>query len=166
LGPQGTGLLLCGRQPEPLIMGGTGSMSQSRFMPDFLPDGAEAGTANVPGIAGLSAGLDYILQLGTDRIFTREQKQLKYCVRGLQQLGMQVFTGKEQAGVVSFVPKGDCQEFADRLWRQGIAVRAGLHCAPVAHESAGTLDTGTVRVSFGPMSSLRDAERLIISLTK
>ena len=166
LGPQGTGLLLCGRQPEPLIMGGTGSMSQSRLMPDFLPDGAEAGTANVPGIAGLSAGLDYILQIGTDRIFKQEQKQLKLCVQGLQQLGMQVYSGEVQAGVVSFVPPEDCQEFADLLWRRGIAVRAGLHCAPVAHESAGTLDTGTVRVSFGPMSTLKDTQRFIMSLTK
>ena len=166
LGPQGTGLLLCGRQPEPLILGGTGSLSQSRFMPDFLPDGAEAGTANVPGIAGLSAGMDYILRMGTQRIYQQEQKLLRHCVGGLQQLGIKVFTGENQAGVVSFVPEGDCQEFADGLWRRGIAVRAGLHCAPVAHESAGTLDTGTVRISFGAMSSLRDGEQFTRSLTK
>ena len=164
LGPQGTGLLLCGRQPEPLIMGGTGSMSQSRFMPDFLPDGAEAGTANVPGIAGLSAGMDYIMKMGTEHIFKQEQKLLQYCAHGLQQHGIKVFTGENQAATVSFVPEGDSQEFADLLWRRGVAVRAGLHCAPFAHESAGTLETGTVRVSFGPMSTMQDVKQFIRSL--
>ena len=161
LGPQGTGLLLCGRQPEPLLMGGTGSMSQSRFMPDFLPDGAEAGTANVAGIAGLGAGITYINRTGTERILQREQMQMQRCVSGLREQGYRVFSGPAQAGVVSFVPKIDCQEFADQLWKKGIAVRAGLHCAPVAHESAGTLDTGTVRVSFGFMSSPRDVVRFL-----
>ena len=159
LGPQGTGLLLCGRQPEPLILGGTGSISQSRLMPDFLPDGAEAGTANVPGIAGLSAGLQYIARQGIDRISGQEQALAQRCAQELRQLGFRVFSGKEQSGVVSFVPKWDCQDFAEALWKQGIAVRAGLHCAPVAHESAGTLDSGTVRVSFGCMSTPQELHR-------
>ena len=149
LGPQGTGVLICGRNPEPLIMGGTGSMSQSRKMPDFLPDGAEAGTANVPGIAGLSAGVQYILEAGTEHILKKEIRQRMRCTRALEQLGFTVFTGEDQSGTLSFVPKGDPQEFAEALWKQGVAVRAGLHCAPLAHESAGTLETGTVRLSFG-----------------
>ena len=149
LGPQGTGLLLCARNPEPFMMGGTGSQSQSRLMPDFLPDGAEAGTANVPGIAGLSAGLAHIEQVGTEKLLQAECRQRKRCIQGLQKLGVKVFSGENQTGTVSFVPKCDCQELATELWRDRVAVRAGLHCAPVAHESAGTLDTGTVRISFG-----------------
>ena len=71
------------------------------------------------------------------------------CIAGLKKLGMRVFSGPDQAATVSFLPGMDCQEAADFLAKQGIAVRAGLHCAPTAHHSAGTLETGTVRVSFG-----------------
>ena len=71
------------------------------------------------------------------------------CARGLEKLGFQVFFGPHQSGTVSFLPGMDCEEAAAFLARQKIAVRAGLHCAPLAHESAGTIDTGTVRVSFG-----------------
>ena len=67
----------------------------------------------------------------------------------LEQLGLKVFHGPAQAGTVSFVPEGDCEDLAEALAKRGIAVRAGLHCAPLAHESAGTVQTGTVRVSFG-----------------
>ena len=149
LGPQGTGLLLCGSLPQPLLYGGTGSESIRQEMPDYLPDRLEAGTLNVPGIAGLWAGLRYIKQTGTENILQREQAQVKNCVAGLRKLGMQVYAGPHQAGTVSFVPGMDCETAAERLGRLGIAVRAGLHCAPLAHESAGTLQTGTVRVSFG-----------------
>ena len=149
LGPQGTGILLCGRMPKPLLYGGTGSQSMLQQMPDFLPDGGEAGTVNVPGIAGLWAGMRYVNRVGLPQIRQREQRQLSRCVVGLKKLGYRVFDGPHQAAVVSFVPSVDCQDLADRFSGQGIAVRAGLHCAPLAHESAGTLETGTVRVSFG-----------------
>ena len=149
LGPQGTGLLLCGRLPEPLIQGGTGSESLLQKMPDFLPDRAEAGTLNVPGIAGLGAGLAYLQRVGIDSVHQREQREAMRCAAGLEKLGLRVFSGEHQSGTVSFVPEGDCEELAQTLAGGGIAVRAGLHCAPLAHESAGTLQTGTVRVSFG-----------------
>lgn len=149
LGPQGTGLLLCRRKPEPLLMGGTGSESLRQEMPDFLPDRAEAGTVNVPGIAGLDAGMRWLRKVGLDNICAREQAAAQKCGRGLEKLGMQVFRGPHQAGTVSFVPGTDCEEAAAILAERGIAVRAGLHCAPLAHESAGTAKTGTVRVSFG-----------------
>lgn len=149
LGPQGTGLLLCGRLPKPILYGGTGSQSMEQQMPDFLPDRAEAGTVNVPGIAGLEAGIRYINHAGLDHIFSREKKQSLRCAAGLIKLGFTVYEGPHQSGVVSFTPSMDCQEAADLLAQQGIAVRAGLHCAPLAHKTAGTLDTGTVRVSFG-----------------
>lgn len=149
LGPQGTGILLCNAMPEPLLAGGTGSLSRQIQMPDFLPDRAEAGTLNVPGIAGLDAGMRYLNRVGIEKIFHREQQETHRCVRSLQNMGYRVFSGQHQAGTVSFVPDIDCEEVANLLGQRGIAVRAGLHCAPLAHESAGTLDSGTVRVSFG-----------------
>ena len=155
LGPQGTGLLLCGRDPKPLLYGGTGSNSKAQQMPEFLPDRLEAGTLNVPGIAGLDAGMRSVNKIGIAEIFHREHTQLQNCVRGLKKMGYQVFSGEHQAATVSFLPKGDCEELAEKLGHRGIAVRAGLHCAPLAHESAGTLETGTVRVSFGYDASTR-----------
>ena len=149
LGPQGTGILLCGREPACLMQGGTGSLSTEQTMPDFLPDRAEAGTLNVPGIAGLSAGIAYVLQQTPEAIFGRQQREAKRCGKALEQLGFRVFMGEHQGGTVSFVPSMDCEEAARILGENGIAVRAGLHCAPLAHESVGTLATGTVRVSFG-----------------
>lgn len=158
LGPQGTGLLLCAGVPKPLMYGGTGSQSILQEMPDFLPDGAEAGTLNVPGIAGLHAGMCCVNQMGIQNIANREHKQAARCAAGLKKLGFRVFSGPHQAGVVSFVPPKDCQEVADFFARRGIAVRAGLHCAPLAHRTAGTLDTGTVRLSFGHRAQQRQTD--------
>ncbi len=165
LGPQGTGLLLCGRNPAPLLQGGTGSMSESREMPDFLPDMAEAGTLNVPGIAGLSAGIAYVIGQGT-QLLAREQKEARRCAEELQRMGFRVFWGQHQGGTVSFVPNMDCEEAAELLGRMGIAVRAGLHCAPLAHESAGTLRTGTVRVSFGHDAAPWQTGNLLLAVEK
>jgi len=159
LGPQGTGLLLCGSVPKPLLAGGTGSDSRNPGMPEELPDRVEAGTLNVPGIAGLSEGIAYVSRLGTKEIFRREHSAAMRCVETLREFGVRVFAGEHQAGTVSFVPEMDVEELAQRLGQQGIAVRAGLHCAPLAHESAGTLDTGTVRISFGPESTHCDVIR-------
>ena len=149
LGPQGTGMLLCGEMPKPLLQGGTGSLSLEQEMPDFLPDIGEAGTLNVPGIAGLSAGLAYVQRQDSERLLRRQQREVERCAEALEKLGFQVFAGEHQGGTLSFIPNMDCQEAAAFLAENQIAVRAGLHCAPLAHESAGTLDTGTVRISFG-----------------
>jgi len=166
LGPQGTGMLLCGRNPVPLLYGGTGSASISQTMPDDPPDSVEAGTLNVPGIAGLAAALRYLKQTGMERIAQREHRQAKLCAESLSRLGLRVFHGSHQAGTVSFVTELDCETAAQELARQGIAVRAGLHCAPLAHESAGTLKTGTVRVSFGHDASFAQTQALLQAVSK
>ena len=166
LGPQGTGLLLCRNGAEPLLRGGTGSESKRQDMPDFLPDRLEAGTLNVPGFAGLTEGLRYIQKVGEQTIFRREHAQLERCAAGLKAMGMRVFSGPHQAGTVSFLPGMDCEEAAQILAKQGIAVRAGLHCAPFAHESAGTLGSGTVRVSFGHEAQPSQTERFLQAVYK
>lgn len=166
LGPQGTGLLLCREGAEPLLHGGTGSESRNQAMPEYLPDRLEAGTLNVPGIAGLEAGIRYVLAQGAENIGSWEAKQGEKAAKEMEKLGFRVFSGQHQSGTVSFLPDGDCEEFAARLGRRGIAVRAGLHCAPLAHQSAGTLESGTVRISFGHNASRRETAALIAHLSK
>ena len=161
LGPTGTGLLLCGRNPEVWMAGGTGSDSIRQEMPEFLPDRAEAGTANVPGAAGLAAGMAAVQGLGMENIAAREAAEAKRCAQGLEKLGLEVFQGPHQSGTVSIRGKLDCEALADALGRRGIATRAGLHCAPLAHESAGTLDTGTLRISFGHNANRGQTETLL-----
>ena len=162
LGPMGTGLLLCGRKIRPFLMGGTGSESESQTMPDFLPDRGEAGTLNVPGFAGLEGGIRLVLEEGPEAIGAREAALAVSAARELGRIGYEVFAGPDQLGTVSFRGREDCQILCDRL--PGVALRAGLHCAPLAHKSAGTLDTGTVRVSFGWNSKPEDLEALLHGL--
>ena len=166
LGPQGTGLLLCGGEARPLLYGGTGSASLRQEMPDDLPDRLEPGTLNVPGYAGLAEGLRYVKRTGVENIFRREHRELQRCVRGLRQQGVRVFAGEHQAATVSFLPGMDCEEAAQKLAQRGIALRAGLHCAPLAHESAGTLDTGTLRVSFGHDAAPNQTAALLQAVSK
>ena len=162
LGPMGTGLLLCARLPRPLLCGGTGSESELQSMPDFLPDRAEAGTLNVPGFAGLTQGIRLVLEEGAEAIGKREAALAAYTAGELRRLGYQVFSGSHQGGTVSFRGTTDCQILCDAL--PDFALRAGLHCAPLAHRSAGTLQTGTVRLSFGWNSTREDADALLLAL--
>ena len=166
LGPQGTGLLLCGEGAEPLLYGGTGNQSIQQTMPEDLPERLEPGTVNVPGIAGLAAGLSYLSRRGVEKIGREERKQGKKCADGLRKLGYRVFSGEHQGGTVSILPAMDCEEFANRMGKRGIALRAGLHCAPLAHESVGTLDTGTVRISFGYDASDQQTEGFLWAVSK
>ncbi len=167
-GPQGTGLLLCGKDVPvtPLLRGGTGSVSLRQEMPDFLPDRLEAGTHNIPGLAGLLEGLTYVAQKGPGTILEHERRLLAAARDGLGQLpGVELFCdtlGEGQSGVLSFRLHGrDCEEVAQWLGERNVAVRAGLHCAPLAHEAAGTLGTGTVRVSFSAFNTRAEVERFI-----
>ena len=165
-GPQGTGLLLCGERPaRPLLLGGTGSASRDRQMPPTLPDRLEAGTHNMPGIAGLLEGLRFVRRRTPEAIACRERQLAAEAVRRLKALpGVEVFTpanGPHPTGVVSFRAAGrDCEELAEALGRRGIALRAGLHCAPLAHRTAGTLDTGTVRLSLSDFNTPAQIEKL------
>lgn len=161
LGPQGTGLLLCARTPEPLFYGGTGGSSLPRTMPEELPERGEAGTVNVPGIAGLTAGIRRVLARTPQAIGRHERMLATHCARGLRAMGYRVFTGPHQSGTVSFLPSGDCEEVADHFARHGIALRAGLHCAPLAHETAGTLQTGTLRLSIGADTTGADCKAFL-----
>lgn len=162
-GPQGTGVLLCGKEMNgrSVLEGGTGSLSLQQEMPEFLPDKLEAGTHNMPGIAGLLEGVRYIRRHGAENILRHETDLMRLLVDGLRTLSqIQVFADPSlmrQAGVLSFREMGrDPEETAGRLAEKEIAVRAGLHCAPLAHQSAGTLKTGTVRVSLSHLSTEDD----------
>lgn len=153
-GPQGTGLLLCGKgqMPESLLEGGTGSLSREQEMPDFLPDRLEAGTPNVAGIAGLLAGMRFVRRYGAERIGRHEQILIEQAAEGLERLPwVECFLPqqpKDLGAVLSFrCRRRSVEEVAEALAERDIAVRSGLHCAPLAHRSAGTLQTGTVRLS-------------------
>ena len=162
-GPQGTGLLLCGMEPEPLLRGGTGSQSLLQVMPDQLPDRLEPGTHNMPGSAGLLEGLRFVQRRGAAAIGAQERQLARRCAARLAEIpGAEVFYTPEdqaQTGVLSFRVEGkDCEVLGEALARQGAAVRAGLHCAPLAHRTAGTLDTGTVRCSFSAFNTAEQVE--------
>ena len=153
LGPQGTGILLCATSGTPLLFGGSGSESREQSMPDYLPDRLEAGTQNVCGIAGLMAGLDFILDQTPASILRHETELLFLAADALQKSPCELFLGEDglQSGVLSLRSRSiDCETLASLLAEKGICVRSGLHCAPLAHESAGTLETGTLRMSFSP----------------
>lgn len=170
-GPQGTGVLLCGTdvKSEPLLQGGTGSNSLQQEMPSFLPDRLEAGTHNVPGVAGLLAGVQYVQSRGVEEICEKERRLALRAAEGLQRLdGVTVYAAQGlagQTGVVSFASeKKDSEEIAAELGERGIAVRAGLHCAPLAHRSAGTLEKGTVRLSFSDFNTVEEVDRFLIAM--
>ena len=171
-GPQGTGILICGmEQPLPLLEGGTGSVSMLQSMPEYLPDRLEAGTHNVPGIAGLLAGLGYVRAKGTEAILRKERGLIQQAARGLAHLtDVELYAADnpvDQAGVLSFrIKDRDCEEVGEALGRRGIAVRAGLHCAPTAHQSAGTLETGTIRLSVSDFNTPAEVVRTIQTVTQ
>lgn len=165
-GPQGTGLLLCAADPAPLMEGGTGSESRRQAMPDFLPDRLEAGTHNIAGIAGLLEGLRFLNRRGVESIAAHEAGLIRRMGDGLRAIpGVEVFQAEDrpaQAGVLSFRVRGrDCEELGEDLGERGFAVRAGLHCAPLAHESAGTLASGTVRASVSAFNTGGEMDQFV-----
>ena len=167
-GPQGTGLLLCGAKAKPLLFGGTGSSSISANMPDVLPDMLEAGTHNIPGIAGLSAGLDFI-DSHRDKIADWEKRLVSFIAGELKLIPrVRVYSSEHafaQTGVLSFIVEGISSEiFGELLSEKGIAVRAGLHCSPTAHRTVDTLPDGTVRVSVSAFTTEGEAKAFVKSV--
>lgn len=163
MGPHGTGLLILreGIDPEPLILGGTGSMSESIYQPALLPDRYESGTANLPGIAGLAAGLSFVIPRREElhqyesALNERLRRQIAD-IPGLRILGDE---SAPRVGITSVVPQdGDTSALADALDATGVAVRSGLHCAPAIHSYLGTLRSGAVRFSPGAFNTEREVD--------
>ena len=177
-GPMGTGLLIA-RRPELLstiIEGGTGSASRSPEQPDFPPDKFESGTPNYAGIVGLSAGLDFVKATGESRILSHETALTRAFYDRLSREERVIFytprpDARRFGGVLSFNIRGlDSEAAAQYLsQRAGIAVRAGLHCAPLAHRHFGTLDTGAVRICpsyFTTMNEINAAASAVMRLAR
>ena len=174
-GPMGTGLLVINTDvlPEPLTQGGTDSLSRSLEQPDVLPDRYESGTPNLPGIAGLNEGIKFVLERGEERLLHYEMKLARQLFDGLSRtpgvvLYTQPPTAETHVPVVSFNIEGaDCEEVAALLdSRFGIAVRAGLHCAPLAHKSFGTEESGTVRAVMSAYSKPAHITYFLASIKK
>ena len=168
-GPQGTGgiCLNAGQyQPEALVIGGSGSESYSPLHPQAMPDALEAGTQNAHGIAGLLAGVEYIDRMD-GRCFMEADRQARRFIEGVRQLPGITLYGDVDAAlrtpVVALNLQGqDGSEVADKLNEHyGIAVRAGAHCAPLMHETLGTVRTGAVRFSFSHFNTTAETDRAI-----
>ena len=166
--PMGTGVLIAlGKIPETLTEGGTGSMSISYEQPEDYPERFESGTLNVPGIIGISAGLDFINKRKSDNIYRHELEIIQYIYNHLNLIkGVKLYTEKPEYGrfvpTLSFNIRGmDSSSVAAKLAENGIAVRAGLHCAPMAHRRIGTVDIGTVRICLSAFNNFKEADVFI-----
>ncbi|NPV90889.1 MAG: aminotransferase class V-fold PLP-dependent enzyme [Firmicutes bacterium] len=168
-GLQGTGGLYIrpGLEVRTLKEGGTGSLSEHTFQPDFLPDRFESGTLNTPGLAGLGAGIGFILQNGVKKIHDHERELTDTLINGLKEIkGLTLYGPADirlRTAVVSFNVKGmECGEVSFILdQKHGIICRSGLHCAPMAHRTSGTLELGAVRLSPGYFNTREEIEKVI-----
>jgi cysteine desulfurase / selenocysteine lyase len=169
MGPQGTGFLYIAPHIDlaPILFGGTGSRSDLEDMPDFAPDRYEAGTQNTPGIAGLGAGVEFLLERGVANVRAHELALLRQLMEGLSSIdGLRLYGARDperKTGVVLFTMDGvDPAEIGDRLDQEfGIAVRVGLHCAPQAHRTLGTFPSGGVRMSPGYFNTAQEIDQTV-----
>lgn len=187
LGPQGIGGFLLREdmvsQVEGLILGGTGSVSYTEVMPDFMPDKFEAGTMNLPGIIGLHAGISWIQKTGMEQLRNHELTLTEQFLKGLKSMdpdekririagigpeGNDGMTAGQRTGVVSVQTlRRELSETAYHLDADyGIMTRVGLHCAPSAHQTLGTFPTGTIRFSFGWQNTPEEVEAALEALDK
>jgi len=168
-GPQGTGGLYIreglDKKLLPLMRGGTGSRSEFEYQPDFMPDKYESGTPNAIGLAGLGAGVTFILEQTIQAIRAKEEKLTSRFLNQLEEEKdkVTIYGPKDaalQTAVVSFnlknITPSDAALYFEEKW--GIMCRPGLHCAPVAHKTIGTFSQGTVRFSFGFFNSEKDID--------
>lgn len=176
LGPQGIGGFLMHEslteEIEPLIAGGTGSISDLYEMPDFLPDRYESGTMNLPGIIGLSVALSYLEDTGIKTIYKKKMELTGYFLERLKEFEEVRVVGKSgtegRVAVVSldFPEKDNAMVAFDLETDYGIMTRVGLHCAPLAHRSLGTYPSGTVRFAFSGANTREEIDRCIEALKK
>jgi len=174
LGPQGTGGLYIreGMEIAPLIRGGTGSSSEKEIQPDFMPDLLESGTLNVIGLAGLGAGVKYILDQGVSKIRKEEMELTELFIREAKKIeGIKLYGPTDtnnRVSVVSFNISGYTpSEIAYILDKEfDLACRPGLHCAPSAHKTIGTFPQGTVRFAFGYFNKVEEIRTVLKALAQ
>ena len=174
LGPQGIGGFLISESLDqeltPLIAGGTGSQSDSLFMPNYLPDKYESGTLNLPGIIGLHASLSYLESEGIDTIHQRKMALTKYFLEHISSIPQAQIIGKtdlaDRLAVVSLdFPGYDNAQIAFSLEQDyGIMTRVGLHCAPLAHQTLHTMPQGTIRFAFSSFNTTSEIDQCILGL--
>lgn len=174
LGPSGIGALLLrddfAHALTPLLAGGTGSASDSEYLPDYLPDRFESGTPNLPGIHGFEEALRFIEETGIDALRAHELELTARFLEGLRTIPNLRLCGTEElsrrVGVISVdFTQADNAEAAFRLENEfGILTRCGLHCAPSAHKTLGTFPQGTVRFSLGFSSTAADVNAALAAL--
>lgn len=173
-GPQGTGFLYVSKEInlKPLLEGGTGTESESDRQPTTMPFALESGTLNTPGIAGLGAGISFIMKEGLEKIWRKESKLVANLLEGLKKIpGMKIYGSlkvEERVPVVSFnldsINPGQLAYLLDEVY--DIAVRSGLHCAPHAHQTLGTFPYGAVRASLGFFNTEKEIENFLKALRK
>ena len=179
MGPQGTGGFVLAEgmsaELEPLLSGGTGSLSHTEEIPGFLPDRFEPGTMNLPGILGLRQGLLFLRETGLDAIRRHEHtlaRRFREGLRSLEEAGLlRVLAGRtdtEQVGVVSVqtLQKELSQAAFELDDHFGIQTRVGLHCAPAAHKTLGSYPTGSIRFSFGWYNTQEQVDLALSALTE
>ena len=172
LGPQGTGILYIreGLNVDILKEGGTGSKSEDLFQPELTPDKYESGTHNTPGIVGLNQGVKFVLEKGINNIKTHEEELCQYMLDRLEEVPNIVIYGpkdsKKRAAVISInIPNIDSGEITFLLDSEyNIATRSGIHCAPLAHKTLGTIEQGTVRFSLGYFNTKEDIDSAVKAL--
>ena len=174
LGPSGIGVMLLrddfAKELNPLIAGGTGSASDSEYLPDYLPDRFESGTPNLPGIYGLAASMEFLQAEGLEKLHAHEMALCKRFMDGVAQIPGVAVCGPQglenRVGVISLDFIGqDNAEVAYRLeMDHGILTRCGLHCAPSAHKSLDTFPRGTVRFSLGFASTEEDVDTALAAI--
>ena len=171
-GPQGTGGLCVreGVEIVPLLCGGSGIRSYDHHHPEEMPARLEAGTLNGHGLAGLKAGIEFVRQVGPEKIRRREQELLMRFYEGISSVpGIKIYgdvTAKEHTGVIALnLGEYDSSQVSDELMtRFGIATRPGAHCAPLMHQSLGTVEQGAVRFSFSWFNTEEEVDRGITAL--